>query len=160
MWPLQSELDSFYGNPRGRMGKASSAWESTNLIRVPVPFRMTYAGKPVSAITIHNKCANSLTRILAKLAEHSPAELKAAGVNIFGGSYNYRLMRNSNRLSVHAYGAAIDLDPARNAFHDLTPNLENYLWVVKAFEDEGWEWGGRWSGRDRDGMHFQAARVE
>lgn len=155
-WPDPSQLDAFYGNPRGRMGSASLAWEKASLIRVPVPFRMTYADKPISVITIHNKCANSLTRVLAKLAEHSPKELRDAGVNIFGGSYNYRLKRGGNSLSVHAYGAAIDLDPARNGFHDETPNLDNFLWVVKAFEDEGWTWGGRWSGRSKDGMHFEA----
>lgn len=155
-WPTQSELDAFYGNPRGRMGAANSVWERANLIHVPVPFRMTYAGKPITAVTIHNKCANSLTRIFAKLAEHSSKELRDSGANIFGGSYNYRLKRGGNSLSVHAYGAAIDLDPARNAFHDETPNLENFMWVVKAFEDEGWTWGGRWSGRSKDGMHFSA----
>jgi hypothetical protein len=31
--------------------------------------------------------------------------------------------------------------------------------IVQAFEAEGWVWGGRWSGRSIDAMHFQACTV-
>ncbi|MEI7507846.1 MAG: M15 family metallopeptidase [Flavobacterium sp.] len=81
------------------------------------------------------------------------------GVSVFSGSYNYRVMRGGNVLSMHAYGCAIDLDAPRNWFHDQNPHFEKVPQVLRAFEDEGWTWGGSWSGRSKDGMHFQAARV-
>jgi hypothetical protein len=123
---------------------------------------MTYAGKPIRAVTIHKKCADSLLRVLNRIWQVSGEDQKKvdqSGASIFGGSYNFRLMRGGSVLSMHSYACAIDLDPTRNFFHDLTPNFDNYLWVVKAFEDEGWIWGGRWQGRSKDGMHFQAAKV-
>ena len=74
------------------------------------------------------------------------------GVSDFGGSYNFRLMRGSSHLSMHAYGCAIDLAPERfpmgvgsNKFCDA---------VCTAFSDEGWV------NLPKDRMHFQAAVVK
>lgn len=95
-WPLQSKCDEFYGNPRGRNGGPSAAWESANIVRITPPFKMTYAGKPITSIRIHKNCAASLMRIFNRLWEesgHSQKKLDETGVTIFGGSYNYRLMR-------------------------------------------------------------------
>jgi hypothetical protein len=123
---------------------------------------MTFAGKPIKTIQIHKKCADSLSRILAAIWEasgHDQKRVNEWGASIFGGSYVYRLMRGGSSLSTHAHGCAIDLDPARNGFHDTTPHFATAHEIVKAFENEGWSWGGRWQGRACDGMHFQAARV-
>lgn len=162
IWPLQSECDAFYGNPRGRDGKANAKWEHDNIVRIQPPFAMTYAGMPVKTIRIHRRCAESLTDILreiAALSNGSALRQHEWGVSIYGGAYNYRLMRGSSKLSMHSWGCAIDLDPERNAFHDTTPHFADIPLVVKAFESRGWIWGGRWKGRSCDGMHFQAARV-
>lgn len=169
-WPLQSECDAFYGDPRGRMGQASQAWEAAHLVYLEPPFPMTFAGKPCKRIRVHRKVETSLARVLADIkrrAEQASVDhkrlvgaiLRDWGVSIYGGAYNYRIKRGGSRLSMHAYGCAIDLDPVRNAFHDTTPHFAEVPAVVEAFEREGWIWGGRWSGRSCDGMHFQAARV-
>lgn len=164
-WPTQAECDAFYGNPRSRAdnSKSSPAWESSNLVRVKPPFVIRFEGKPVSAgVLIHKKCADSLARIFANIweaANRDQSVIDAWGVSNFAGAYNYRVMRGGSSLSMHSYGCAIDLDPERNDFHDTTPNFANIPQVVDAFEKEGWTWGGRWSGRSCDGMHFQAARV-
>lgn len=163
-WPLQSQRDAFYGNPRGRDGRASGVWEKSNIVRIAPPFVMTFAGKPVKTISIHKKCAESLSRSLAAIWEAAGRDQKtvdAWGASIFGGSYVYRLTRGGSILSTHAHGCALDLDPARNGFHDQTPHFGDgaAVAVVRAFEAEGWTWGGHWRGRSCDGMHFQAARV-
>lgn len=161
-WPLQRDCDTFYGDPRGRDARASSVWEKANLTRIAPPFVMTYAGKPIKTIAIHTRCAASLTRVLAAIWKSAGKDQKIVdvwGASIFAGSYVYRLKRGGSTLSMHSYGCALDLDPARNAFHDETPNFSNAPEVVKAFEDEGWTWGGRWRGRACDGMHFQAAKT-
>ncbi len=163
-WPLQSECDRFYGDPRAPGGDAPAvAWEMANLVRVRPPFRMTYAGTPISGIRIHKKCAESLSRILAKIwtaAARDQAVLDRWGASTYAGAYNFRLMRGGDRLSMHSWGCAIDLDPVRNGMGDTTPNFAKVPQVVKAFEDEGWVWGGRWTGKSCDGMHFQAARLK
>lgn len=160
-WPLQSQCDTFYGNPRGRNGQASGTWEAANLTKVTPPFRITYAGKPIASIRVHKKCAESLARVFDAIwlaAGKNQKTVDAWGASVFGGSYNFRLMRGGNVLSMHSYGCAIDLDPARNGFHDKTPHFADVPEVRKAFADEGWVWGGSWA--DPDGMHFQAARVK
>lgn len=159
-WPNQSGCDAYYGNPRGRNGRPSPAWEAANLTTIKPPYRMTYAGKPISSIRIHKKCAASLERILNAIwmaSGKKQSVVNAWGANIYGGAYNYRLMRGGNSLSMHSWGCAIDLDPARNGYGDSTPHFAAVPEVLKAFADEGWEWGGPWS--KADGMHFQAART-
>jgi len=162
IWPLQSQCDTFYGNPRGRNGRASAAWEKANLVKVPVPFKMQFLGRPVTAVSMNKKCADSLGRVFKAIWDASGHDQKMIdiwGVSVFSGSYYYRVMRGGSALSMHSYGAAIDLDAPRNGFHDQDPHFAHVPQVVKAFKDEGWTWRGDWAGRSKDGMHFQAARV-
>lgn len=162
-WPLQSQCDSFYGNPRGKNGSSSVAWEKANLTLVRPPFRTTFAGDPIKGVRVHKKCADSLFCVFAKIWElsgHDQKKIDAWGVSIYGGAYNFRVMRGGSSLSMHSWGCAIDLDPARNGFHDQHGHFhDSSIPIVAAFEAEGWTWGGRWEGRSCDPMHFQAARV-
>lgn len=164
LWPLQSDCDAYYGNPRGRGDAASERWEAANIVRIKAPFMLTYDGAPVSSIRVHRKCADAFGRVFARIwdaAGHDQATVIRWGATLYAGAYNFRCMRGSSRLSMHSWGCAIDLDPDRNAFHDETPRfaLSPQSAVVAAFEAEGAVWGGRWSGHSCDGMHFQFARV-
>lgn len=153
-WPKQRECDAFYGNPRGLNGNASPRWKARNLTTVKPPFRMTYAGAPVTQITVHKRCAESLGRALNSIwmaSGRSQAVIDRWGASVFGGTYNFRLKRNSNTLSMHAYGAAIDLDPAKKRMGQSTVRFAPE--VVKAFANEGWV------NLRNDPMHFQAARL-
>lgn len=161
MWPLQSECDTFYGNPRGRpVDVENQAWKKANLVTVTVPWMMAYAGQSTRRITIHKKCAESLARVIQGIwtaSGHNQAVIEQWGMDKYGGSYAYRLMRGLNTLSMHAYGCAVDFDVERNGLGDQTPHFANCPLVLDAFAGEGWVWGGRW--KRPDGMHFQAARV-
>jgi hypothetical protein len=153
-WPTQGEADGYYGNPRGRNGSASRNWEAANLIAFTPPFQMHYAGSTIRHFKIHRKCATSLARVFAAIwqaAGHEQNKVDQWGVSTFGGSYNFRLMRNSNRLSMHAYACAIDLAPDRHVMGRATPSFAPE--VLVAFAAEGWV------NLPRDRMHFQAARV-
>ena len=177
IWPTQAEIlsnKSVYGNPRGKdPALMSPSWEAENIVRITPPFAMRYAGAPVKSIRVHRHCANSLLRVFNNLLAAAKAEnpkspqavLDHWGVSVFGGVVQYRLMRGLNTLSLHGYGAAIDLDPARNGLADRTPRFAEFPPVLKAFADEGWRWGGDWNGngltsdeRRCDGMHWQASR--
>jgi D-alanyl-D-alanine carboxypeptidase len=154
IWPTQAEADGFYGNPRGRNGKASKNWEAEHLVSISPPFQMYYAGSAIRHFKIHRKCAESLMRVFAAIwqaAGQDQSKVEAWGVSTFGGSYNFRLMRNSNRLSMHSFGCAIDLAPDR---FPLGRKLAGFApEVLIAFEAEGWV------NLPRDRMHFQAARL-
>lgn len=161
-WPTQSKCNDYYGNPRGRNDQPNAQWEANNIIRVTPPYPMTYAGTPVRSIRIHKFCSEALLEALNSIKTFVGNDTKLlaeSGASIYGGAYNYRLMRGGNQLSMHSWGCAIDLDPERNAFHDSQPNFARYPFVVKAFEDVGAVWGGRWKGRSADGMHFQFATL-
>lgn len=153
-WPKQADCDKFYGNPRGANGHASATWEAANLTRIKPPFRMYYAGKPIQTVTIHKKCADSLARVFNAIwaaSGKSQEKVDSWFVSTFGGSYNYRLKRNSNSLSMHAYGCALDLAPDKYPMG--TSRAKFVEPVLMAFRAEGWV------NLPRDLMHFQAAIV-
>lgn len=151
VWPTQAQMRAFYG-PVG-----------ANLAPLEPPFVMTYAGKPIHSIMVNKRCLESLGRVLAAIWEKAGYSQKTVddwGASIYAGCFNNRSMIGGSRPSCHAYGAAIDLDPARNPYgHD--PKARHFTAdgpVVAAFKAEGWIWGGDWHSV-YDPMHFQAARV-
>lgn len=163
-WPHEATagaLDLFYGNPRGGRGIVSASWLSDSLVKVVPPWHMTFEGKPITAITIHRKCAQSLTRVLAAIFEHyghDQSRIDAVHLDEFDGSFAYRQNRNNAaKLSLHAYAAALDLAA------DWNPNGKSWrpnagmmpIAVVNIFAAEGWVWGGQFAGT-KDCMHFQA----
>lgn len=157
-WPLQSNCDSFYGNPRGiGGGHVNEAWYSQNIVIVKLPFEMRMGTDPITRISIHKKCAASVLRVFTSVAPMlCTAAFKIPDYN-YDGSFNYRVMRGGRSLSMHAYGCAIDLDAEHNPMGKKTVRFKDTSIWVKAFEAEGWVWGGRWS--SPDAMHFQAALV-
>jgi hypothetical protein len=161
-WPLQRDCDTFYGNPRdpSDVTKASAKWEAEYLVPFTPPFRITYAGQPVSKFRVNKNCLTGFQEAfnnLYKAANGKQETLDHWGVSIFAGSYNYRLMRGGTNLSMHSWGCAIDLDPANNALGDSTPRFAQFPEVLDAWAKAGAVWGGKWS--RADGMHWQFARV-
>jgi hypothetical protein len=161
-WPHQSEVDAFYGNPRGINGGPSAAWEQQHLVLVEAPWPLvtSWDGASVRGIRIHRNCADSLRNVLDAIwqaADRNVDTIRDWGMHLYGGAYTFRLMRGGNRLSMHSWGCAIDFDPARNGFGDTTPHFADCAAVLAAFADEGWTWGGSWT--CPDGMHWQAAGV-
>lgn len=164
-WPKQSAMSSFYGDPdTNDDGRPDAAWESANLVRITPPYRLVLAWdtkRALSTILVHKKCADSLLRVLTAIKAHYKTQeaIDAARMHLFGGVYNFRLMRGGSSLSIHSWGAAIDLDPERNGL-GVKYNAAKGMMpapVIAAFEAEGWTWGGKWS--RPDAMHFQAANV-
>jgi hypothetical protein len=154
-WPKESAMANFYGNPRSnRPDQPNVGWEKTNLVNIIPPFHIFYEGKRVKYIRIHRKCAASLKRVLTAIliaAKGDEKTLRAWMIDQFSGSYNYRLKRNSNTLSCHAYGAAVDFAAAS---YPMGQSKKHFVpEVVQAFADEGWV------NLPKDPMHFQAATL-
>ncbi len=159
-WPLQSECDRFYGNPRGPDGNLSPVWYSANIVKITPPFKIMMGNIPITRISIHRKCAESAQRILNVTWDkigRDQAKADALEISKFSGSYNYRVIRGEDRLSMHAYGAAWDFDAEHNALGQHNHFYTSDHPLVVAHREEGWTWGAGW--RRPDAMHFQAARV-
>ncbi len=81
-------------------------------------------------------------------------------------SFNYRCIAGTERLSRHAYGLAIDINPVQNPYYssgyssppgavydtEVPGTLYQGHPVVELFKILGWRWGGDWA--DKDYQHF------
>lgn len=163
MWPKQSEMKEFYGNPDANNdGVADAKWEATQLVRIAPPYSMSLAWdtkRRLSSIRVHHKCAESLEDVLRQIGELGSDFIRKYELDLFGGTYNFRLTRGGLILSTHSFGAAIDLSPRLNAWKKKWDGGKEMMpeKVVRIFEAAGWTWGGLW--RTADAMHFQAADV-
>jgi TP901 family phage tail tape measure protein len=97
-------------------------------------------------ITVHKEAAESYRGFFNKL------EADGYKIDSIAG-YNYRNIRGSSRLSQHAYGNAVDVNPSRNPMSgklvtDLPPDISQRA------AEFGLAWGGDWKGR-KDAMHFE-----
>lgn len=155
VWPrqTQSELRKFFGEP----GKHQT--------RCQLPFVMELAWDPKTKLTsfmCHELVKEPFERIFAAALAHYGIEaLEKMGIAKFGGCLNVRRMRGGSSMSLHSWGIAVDLDPARNQFRWTAaqavfsgPEYEPWWQIV---ESEGMVSLGR--ERNFDWMHFQAARL-
>lgn len=78
---------------------------------------------------------------------------------VSGGGYNPRTIRGSAEWSEHAYGAAIDINPATNPMlmGKLKTDLPSDIGDIAA--RHGIKWGGSFHDRP-DPMHFEIARLQ
>ncbi|PWB80503.1 MAG: hypothetical protein C3F11_17790 [Methylocystaceae bacterium] len=164
IWPLQSQCDAYYGDPRPRnVHEAYNvAWAKENLVHISCPWSLTDLEHHFSAIQIHKKAAPSLARVLARVFDEvgrSEAKIHELRYDVFSGSFVYRKKRGAASLSMHAYGAAIDWDAPDNQMRARKHLFTNDSPLIRAFKREGWIWGGDWAGDGVDAMHVQAARV-
>jgi hypothetical protein len=119
----------------------------------------------------------SVQPVLAEKLKSIEPELKEAfqkaGYTIDTiGSQNWRCIsphRNlppsqSRKLSNHAFGLAIDIDPKRNPYKKFAPGepvgeIGKHPEIIAIFKSVGLEWGGDWDpenhGHGQDAMHFQ-----
>jgi len=112
-------------------------------------------------VTTVNGVAEQLKKISAELDEHP--ELKPFIQNI-GGTFNWRLIAGSNRISGHSYGMTIDINTKFSnywqwdckctdenralGYKNRVPQL-----LIDIFEKHGFIWGGKWCHYDT--MHFE-----
>ena len=109
---------------------------------------------------IHKSLLPSVQRIDAKWRQLNPAykiPLTVADKNAMGG-YVCRNTRGQSKLSYHAYGLAIDINPTTNPMGSrLVTDMPNAF--IRLWKDEGWGWGGDWTSV-KDAMHFSKGKNE
>ena len=128
-----------------------SAWQSDFLVRITLPFPLVVSwdhSQTVTAITCHRLLATAFANVFDRI-QTGGLQNK---VTSFGGCFSFRPQRTGAKLSTHAWGIAIDLNPESNAqgsAGDMDPA------VTAIFREAGFKWGGDWVGKTRDPMHFQ-----
>lgn len=157
------ERDPNYGKPSwertsagGRPVDLDDSWERRNIRR----FR-THTGK---SLRMHRLAGDEFVRLFAAACEAS------GYVPRYVQTYNPRTIGKSDRLSMHAYGIAVDFDGIDPPGDDCVGNpwggvrkngepslLRQHMAFVDVFEAAGWTWGGRWKDGKGDDMHFQRA---
>jgi hypothetical protein len=158
-WPKETPatLNETFG-PHG----LPDGGRSPAMVIVDVPWSLKIAWDPrqkTRRIACNAKVAESLGKVLTRVHEtYGDEELKALGLDLFGGCYNPRKKRGGSSMSTHAWAIALDWDPDRNKLEwnhaqarMARPEYEEW-W--KAWEDEGWLSLGR--EKNFDWMHVQA----
>lgn len=152
-WPTYEKLVEFYGEP------------GQNLVTVTMPYprRLSWQlGTTTQKVRCHKKVADSLVKVHRKiLADYGYEQIQRLHIDIWGGCFQFRPMRGTNKLSTHAWGIAEDIDPIRNALRAtrktaaLAQPIYEKFW--EAWTNEGWLSLGK--ARDFDWMHVQACRL-
>ena len=117
-----------------------------------------HGGGAVRATTI-NGVADQLEKVSREL-DSLPAEMIRYLVPM-SGIYNCRPIAETNRLSVHAFGAAIDINAKYGNYWLWSKRPDGAIvWrnqipqkIVEIFERHGFIWGGRWY--HFDSLHFE-----
>jgi LysM repeat protein len=132
-------------------GSLDPRWETEQLARAPLPFAIALSWDPtkqVRSICCHRRLTAKFQEVFGDIERRG----LSGKVRTFGGCFNFRAKRSGSKLSTHAWGIAVDLNPETNAMGregDMPPG------IVAAFRRAGFTWGGDWSGANRDPMHFQ-----
>ena len=128
-------------------------------IKLPYPMRIAWdLDSSVNSMMCHKLVADNFTAVFNELlAVYGYDKIKELGIDLFGGCFNYRKMRGGNALSMHSYGLAIDLDPARNLLKESSKTARFARPEYKAMIDIFYKHGFLSLGRERnfDFMHFE-----
>ena len=132
-------------------GTVDPRWESERMQAVPIPFSIPLAWDTkvrVSSVRVNKGIVDVVAGTFKALNDRG----LAPQIKTFGGAYNYRPKRGSNKYSTHSWGIALDLNTATNQMGTKgdMPKI-----IVDVFREFGWKWGGDWSGANCDPMHFQ-----
>lgn len=144
------------------IAKYGQPGDPDNLTVIQLPYRMRIAWDlktSVQKITCHKLIALNLNEVFKTLlVQYGYERLVELGIDLFGGCLNVRLMRGSKtKWSRHAWGIALDLDPARNKLKETHKTARfarpEYKMMIDIFYANGFVGLGR--EQDRDWMHFE-----
>lgn len=128
-------------------------------IQLPYPMRLAWdLDTKVTRMRCHKLAAEKFLDVFNDLlAEYGMAEIERLGIDLFGGCFNYRKMRGGSSWSKHAWGIAVDLDPARNKLKETAKTARfarpEYQKMIDIFYKNGFINLG--IEENRDFMHFE-----
>ncbi len=154
-WPkaYSPEFNQFYGE------KGES-----NLVTFNIPYslRFSWVNQRTNRVRCHRIVKDSALRVFEKVKQYYGVErIRELRLDVYGGCYQMRSVRQGSAPSLHSWGIAFDFDPQNNGLHSSRTNASfarpeyNKWWEI--WEEEGWISLGRQ--QDFDWMHVQAARL-
>ncbi|MEW5831856.1 MAG: M15 family metallopeptidase [Campylobacterota bacterium] len=144
----QPFFQALYGKDRKEIEK--------NLVTVEWPTLKGKTKLQVSRIGGVDRKLYAIGQEIAKLPKKERVWAEGAA------TYCYRVIKDTDRLSMHSFGIAIDLAPAATQYWKDEASAETAkigykntmpLSIVRIFEKHGFIWGGRWYHYDT--MHFE-----
>jgi hypothetical protein len=132
-------------------------------VKLPWPMKIAWGGGTRKTIRMHRLIADKMIEALTEIkTKHGMDYVRKYGLDLFGGDYVNRPSRSSTATSDHAWGIALDLNPAANGNWTMwepgkaAPNGTRQMprSAVEIFRKHGLQVGfKRGSGR-RDMMHI------
>jgi hypothetical protein len=159
----------------GKFEKAKKLIES-DIIKVSVPFINFKGVLDRGLIEVHKLVSDEVLEIFTEIKKSGFKIEKIKTIDNYNYSdeesvidnntsaFNFRFVSGSTKLSDHAIGLAIDINPKLNPWlHPSALNIFKYDTsvegtitpdgdVVKIFKKFGWSWGGDW--KNPDYQHF------
>jgi hypothetical protein len=131
------------------------------LKKITLPYKMRIAWDTdtyVTSLMCHTLIADNLLAVFNDiLSTYGYQRIVELGIDLYGGCFNYRKKRNGNTISMHAWGLAIDLDPARNLLRESKKTARfarpEYKPMIDIFYKHGFISLG--VEKDYDWMHFE-----
>lgn len=152
-WPDEQGVPDFFGMPGS----------GQKLLTLPFPMRLAWdLDTMVSRTSCNAKVYEPLERIWKRTLDHyGIGEIRRLRLDLFGGCLNVRKKRGGSSWSMHAYGIAWDVDPARNGLRMSRDEASLDAPDYDAFWDFVYDEDAISLGRERDydWMHFQFARL-
>ncbi len=147
-----------YGNPcPNNDGILDVVWTAMNLSVFALPFPMRLSWIPSAKVTrfqAHKLAGPKIVAALTSVLAFMPYEqLKNKQLDLWGGCFNFRLVRGGTELSAHAWGTAVDIAPDLGRLGNKEDVKTYPRFIVSAFEKEGFYWGGNFA--RPDAMHFE-----
>lgn len=128
-------------------------------ILLPYPMRLAWDTESVvNKMRCHKLVAVRFLAVFNEILRvYGYAKIKELGIDLFGGCFNFRKMRGGDDWSMHSWGIAIDLDPARNQLKETSKTARFAKSEYKAMIDIFYKHGFISLGREKnyDWMHFE-----
>lgn len=142
---IQQILVKKFGNPL----EDTETFEEKFMITWLVP---TDIKEAIPVLPEHIYCNELLTKPLQDAFRSVIKLCLTTEINGWDGCFNPRCVRGQpDRISMHAWGLAIDLNANENPLYSNTTTFSPAF--IAAFEDCGWIWGGNF--KRHDPMHFE-----
>jgi len=128
-------------------------------INLPYPMRLAWdTDTTVKTMMCHKLVSDKFKAVFNDLLSHYGYDkIKELGIDLFGGCFNYRKMRGGSAWSMHSWGIAIDLDPARNQLKETSKTARfarpEYKPMINIFYKNGFI--GLGVEKNYDWMHFE-----
>ena len=148
-----NEIVKKYGKPN----ETGEGYLTTILL--PYPMKLAWdLDTKVSKMRCHKLAAEAFENVFNDLLAHyGLKEIERLGIDLFGGCFNYRKMRGGSEWSTHAWGIAVDLDPARNKLKETAKTARfarpEYQPMIDIFYNNGFISLG--IEKNYDWQHFQ-----